>query len=1148
MRVNLLWAIAIVVGCGGAGGDGDSDGGVGVGVGVGVGGGDDDGGGGDDAPPDAPDEIRGGPELTLHLANRVVVSTSPVTISGTVANATGEVVVAVGTFTTTVAGDGTFSLVVEVMEGSNLLAVVASDAVGASSETSTVIFDGSAPELTLTSPDPSAGVTVNAASLPVIGTVFDSLTNVTVTVAGETATVSSNGEFSENTTLVDGANAVPVVAVDEAGNATQVDLDVTLYISPLMTVESTGGARVDLMEGALSRQYDSVIVRDLTSNDIATSLGLDGTGRIVDTMPVGDLPQDVLVLPGAMAITVDGSDLTGELIDPAMFIPSVPVMGGLINEAPLWIYQLIPDQDSDGRPELVLATAARISADGTRVVPVPASESGLPGIRTDASFGFSDATISQVPGIDHSSNTLILCCSSEVGVPVVGDTDCAYAATAQRLLEEARRFRNATEPLRFRWQEINQDRAKIIEQDIIGNSLPKFLVALAAGTIAAEGIAAAAVAVQAAGSLQAALAFFASSTSVGAGGAVALQNQAMALIDNVMKVIDVAKESVSLHDDIKRLVDVQTNLDAVAAQINDFQRRAEVMEIAAVELSNCSFDHQVLIQATQSARAGVELTTYPNQHLGVAVIEVEGDLALVTSMQSMIETDGSTLVGLVERFQIGTATDADYTALMSFFDNSLGTFSAWQPSADRAQSGIAVLPERQRRASNAIATATTRLDAAFAAFDDIPTSGGVPKMGVLVTVDGVGDLTTGFSSRGADGNSRGRFAVLSRTTIVRAGEVRTLTGRSWTVDASLGPLYSASTAGSFETRRFVGPGDTGFNVDAGTLTVAMSGASLIDSDADGITDGEEQLGGTNPAAADSDGDGSNDFEEIAAGSDPNDATSVPSDDVDGDGLGTDQEIAVGTSPINPDSDGDLLADGTELNIAGTNPLAVDTDSDGFTDWAEMRFGSDPTLATSTPGEDDDNDGLINAEEGRFGADPNDPDTDADTIDDGDEVYLYRTSPTSNDTDVDRILDEEEIVAGTDGFVTSPLDRDTDRDTFSDADEIGRGSDPTDPASIPVDPSGLIEFTVRLQCNGLDLVGAYVAVWENGYDAGPRLCEGNTGVDGRLVCPTRIAAGTPVVVCYAPSVGACFGYGSNTEVFKVADEGGGSMLWEVNINP
>lgn len=72
-------------------------------------------------------------------------------------------------------------------------------------------------------------------------------------------------------------------------------------------------------------------------------------------------------------------------------------------------------------------------------------------------------------------------------------------------------------------------------------------------------------------------------------------------------------------------------------------------------------------------------------------------------------------------------------------------------------------------------------------------------------------------------------------------------------------------------------------------------------------------------------------------------------DSDSDGLGDLTEGAIGTDPANPDSDGDGINDGQEVNVYSTNPLDDDSDDDGFTDGYEINVaGTDPNDAESVP--------------------------------------------------------------------------------------------------------------------------------------------------------------------------------------------------------
>lgn len=56
----------------------------------------------------------------------------------------------------------------------------------------------------------------------------------------------------------------------------------------------------------------------------------------------------------------------------------------------------------------------------------------------------------------------------------------------------------------------------------------------------------------------------------------------------------------------------------------------------------------------------------------------------------------------------------------------------------------------------------------------------------------------------------------------------------------------------------------------------------------------------------------------------------------------------GTKPDDPDSDGDGLLDGAEVNVHGTNPNVADTDEDGFNDGVEYFYGKSPTNPADKP--------------------------------------------------------------------------------------------------------------------------------------------------------------------------------------------------------
>jgi len=129
----------------------------------------------------------------------------------------------------------------------------------------------------------------------------------------------------------------------------------------------------------------------------------------------------------------------------------------------------------------------------------------------------------------------------------------------------------------------------------------------------------------------------------------------------------------------------------------------------------------------------------------------------------------------------------------------------------------------------------------------------------------------------------------------------------------------------------------------------------VDSDDDGLPDGQEIAIGTDPFDPDTDDDGLNDGQEVEVhGTDPLDA------DSDDDGLSDGDEVNVhGTDPLDPDSDDDGLSDGDEVNVHGTDPLDPDTDDDGLDDGLEVALGTDPNDS------DSDDDGIPDGQDTEF---------------------------------------------------------------------------------------------------------------------------------------------------------------------------------------
>jgi hypothetical protein len=143
-----------------------------------------------------------------------------------------------------------------------------------------------------------------------------------------------------------------------------------------------------------------------------------------------------------------------------------------------------------------------------------------------------------------------------------------------------------------------------------------------------------------------------------------------------------------------------------------------------------------------------------------------------------------------------------------------------------------------------------------------------------------------------------------------------------------------------------------------------------------------------------------------------------------------------------------LDTGVAIPDNGSFPVLTDEDiiQVSVTDDAG-NFGT----GTITISVDTDNDGLTNNEEATLGTDPNNPDTDGDSIIDGQEVNTDTTDPLNDcdsvggtplgtsDCDGDELTTDEEVALGTD-----PNNPDSDNDGLTDSEEVDLGTDPNNP--------------------------------------------------------------------------------------------------------
>ena len=211
----------------------------------------------------------------------------------------------------------------------------------------------------------------------------------------------------------------------------------------------------------------------------------------------------------------------------------------------------------------------------------------------------------------------------------------------------------------------------------------------------------------------------------------------------------------------------------------------------------------------------------------------------------------------------------------------------------------------------------------------------MPANGVIV----VGDIPLGV----VDPIPKSLTVTSPLTSLTNVGAIIILTVTGEYADGSSKDLRLGSSGTSYNSSN---PLIATISAD-GLVTAASSGTVMISATNDGV------LGMTRLQvilSVDTDGDGIPDDIELFNGLDPNN-TIDGLEDPDKDGLGNKEElIDFGTNPRDPDTDGDGIQDGEEVNLGTdgfiTNPLLADTDGDGVQDALEVQTGSDPTDNTS----------------------------------------------------------------------------------------------------------------------------------------------------------------------------------------------------------
>jgi len=246
--------------------------------------------------------------------------TSPLTVGG---NASDNVGVTAVTWTNgatggsgTAVGTTSWSADVPLAQGNNQITVTAVDNVGnSSSDTITVSYDPTLPNINITTPTTSATYSTTVTPLDFAGTASDNLSLVDVTWANlttaTTGTASGTTTWTASIPLTSGPNTIVFTATDSVGNIQTDSIVVTYDITPPVVVIVTPApptlttqTRPLAISGTAS---DNVGVVNVTWSNSLT--GSSGSATFADPNWSATIP----LIPGSNVITIRASDALGNI-------------------------------------------------------------------------------------------------------------------------------------------------------------------------------------------------------------------------------------------------------------------------------------------------------------------------------------------------------------------------------------------------------------------------------------------------------------------------------------------------------------------------------------------------------------------------------------------------------------------------------------------------------------------------------------------------------------------------------------------------------------------------------------------------------------------------------------------------------------------
>ncbi|MGD1045724.1 MAG: Ig-like domain-containing protein [Bacteroidota bacterium] len=209
-------------------------------------------------------------------ADETITRAASILVKGTVTG-TGAITLKVNGTIVSVSTDGSFSASVNLVEGTNLVTITATDAANTTLTITRLVIKDTTPPI-LNVDTPVDGLLTKEATVAVSGTVSDS-TSVDVLVNGSAVSVGIDGSFNYTLSTIEGTNVITIVATDTMGNATTITRKIRRDTTPPTLTITTPN------DGAIT-SADSIFVTGSVKDSSAVTLKINEVPIDVNPDPV----------------------------------------------------------------------------------------------------------------------------------------------------------------------------------------------------------------------------------------------------------------------------------------------------------------------------------------------------------------------------------------------------------------------------------------------------------------------------------------------------------------------------------------------------------------------------------------------------------------------------------------------------------------------------------------------------------------------------------------------------------------------------------------------------------------------------------------------------------------------------------------------